>query len=504
MMRIISACLLVSCLLLTAAALPATAEHGHNKSTDRRNVEALNLSSALQRIDGLVIHPGKPTGIISEVLLPMRPGRALSMAPSANAAVCMGGGAEALLRQLARAASETGLKIRWIPLSRHAKWLLPFDRELQVSAPDSAIYVFAVDGRGIDARIRARRWPVPQTTWLTRRTAEVRARRITIALAGDVMFSGVTAERHQLGMEVSGFDGVCTLMQSADVALVNLETPISTEWSPTPLKTHRELLLGREFIFRAEPEQALNTLNSMGVDAVTLANNHALDHGVSGLDDTRRFLKEGGIFSSGAGTAKAAYAPVIIERKGLRLALLSYVEATTLPRAAKFEATNAQAGVAMVWTQHGMPTRRTQEMLAKNIAAAREAADIVIVGMHWGQEVTTQVTPAQRTLARLCVDLGADMVWGHHPHCLQRTEVYRGRLIAYSMGNFIFNTPLRPCLLRTGVLMTCFDTRGLVAASVVPAIIGGTSYSGHATPHGFPAIVNANAPATRKIREDLQ
>ncbi|MFP4248910.1 MAG: CapA family protein [Armatimonadota bacterium] len=233
------------------------------------------------------------------------------------------------------------------------------------------------------------------------------------------------------------------LISSADFAVGNLECPLSMHGRPSPLKFDGEgRLIHNEFIFRAPPSQARRMADA-GLDAVTLANNHIMDYGAQALMDTLAALDGAGISYTGAGRDRSqARKPMIFEVEGQVLSMLAYVSARTLPGTEYFEATDEMAGTVFVsGSGGGAPDELTRGMLRNDITEAAKASDFVIVAFHWGTEGNDAPDPLPRRLARWCIDSGADMVIGHHPHKLQGVEIYEGKPIAYSLGNFVFPTP---------------------------------------------------------------
>jgi poly-gamma-glutamate synthesis protein (capsule biosynthesis protein) len=161
-------------------------------------------------------------------------------------------------------------------------------------------------------------------------------------------------------------------------------------------------------------------------DALALANNHSGDYGREAFAEMLGLLKTAGLGYFGGGhTLKEAHSPLIIERRGLRIALLGYNE--FMPRS--FEADADAPGSA--WSE--------DEQVVADIRAARSLhhADLVIPIMHWGWENEPVANARQHQLARLMVDAGADAVIGGHPHVTQDIEHYRGKPIVYSVGNFV-------------------------------------------------------------------
>jgi poly-gamma-glutamate synthesis protein (capsule biosynthesis protein) len=158
---------------------------------------------------------------------------------------------------------------------------------------------------------------------------------------------------------------------------------------------------------------------------VSVANNHAGDYGRFAFVDMLSRLDAAGIgyFGGGANIARA-YAPQVVLIGDLKVALIGVSNIET----PYFAATETQAGIA--WADDAQ--------IVASIETARTLADVVIVMPHWGWEYTQIMSSEQQRLARLMVDAGADAVIGSHPHHIQKTEEYQGKIIAYSLGNFIF------------------------------------------------------------------
>jgi poly-gamma-glutamate synthesis protein (capsule biosynthesis protein) len=179
------------------------------------------------------------------------------------------------------------------------------------------------------------------------------------------------------------------------------------------------------YAFRAKP-QVIEKLSGR-FDALSVANNHSGDYGHEAFLETLSLLDIAGVKAFGGGrNLTEAHAPYIVERSGLRIAILAYNEYK--PRA--FEAGPDWPGIAWSEDSH----------VVRDIQAARAAgADVVIPYMHWGWERERAPTARQRQLARLMIDAGADAVVGNHPHVTQGSEVYEGKPIIYSLGNFVFD-----------------------------------------------------------------
>ncbi len=201
--------------------------------------------------------------------------------------------------------------------------------------------------------------------------------------------------------------------READLAMVNLENPLTRSTLRRPNK---------QFNFKADPE-AVKVLTEGGIDIVNLANNHTMDYEASGLVETMETLDRAGIHAVGAGRdLKEARRPTIIEVKGQRIAYFGYYDADFHAAAEGVAGTNP----------------RYDERVAADIKAIRDQVDWVVVNYHWGVELAEYPGDWQIDLARFTIDQGADVVIGHHPHVLQGAEIYKGRPIVYSLGNFIF------------------------------------------------------------------
>jgi len=244
--------------------------------------------------------------------------------------------------------------------------------------------------------------------------ASVRAEPMTIIFAGDIMLDDGPGR-----LIAKGGDPLAPfadILKSADYRIANLETPIAesgTRLSP------------KFYTFRAHP-RTLAVLQGR-FDAVTLANNHIGDYGNDALLETMRRLDAASIARFGAGRNLAeAHKPLWIERQGLKIAVLGYNE--FIPRS--FEAGADTPGTA--WSE--------DDHVITEIRAAKAAgANLVIPFMHWGWE--HEPAPSQRlqTFARRMIDEGASMVVGSHPHVTQGAEIYQGKPIIYSLGNFVFD-----------------------------------------------------------------
>ncbi len=219
------------------------------------------------------------------------------------------------------------------------------------------------------------------------------------------------------------FKYVETYFDQADLVMGNLECVISTSTDRWPNKT----------IHLRAPAAAAETLVTAGFDVLNVANNHSLDFGVSGFRETLARLDGLAIGHVGGGTdAREAHTPLVLERNGLRVAFLGYVlpfSGLTHFNTRMWAAGQGQPGLAI-----GTPA-----VVAGDVAAARKLADIVVVTFHGGLEYHVRPSRQVRRFTGAAINAGAALVVGHHPHMLQGFRAGDGTLIAYSMGNFVFN-----------------------------------------------------------------
>ncbi len=238
---------------------------------------------------------------------------------------------------------------------------------------------------------------------------------VDIAFVGDVM----VAEKPGEIIESSGdpLAAVARWLDPRRLRIANLECVIATTGTA-------EI---KPFTFRAHPRTI--PYLSRYFDGVSVANNHSGDFGKAALAEQFDLLDAAKLPYFGGGRNLAdAHEPWIVERNGIRIALLGYVEYK--PRS--FEASATRPGLA--WSGE-------DEHVLRDIRAARDQhrADIVIPYLHWGWEDEGYSSERQRTFARRMIDAGASMVVGGHPHVTQGADSYQGKPIIYSLGNFLFN-----------------------------------------------------------------
>jgi poly-gamma-glutamate synthesis protein (capsule biosynthesis protein) len=270
---------------------------------------------------------------------------------------------------------------------------------------------------------------------------------ITLAFGGDVHFTERTLRL--LRDPDTAFGPVATILGRADLAMVNLESAVTTRGTPEPKRFH----------FRAPPA-AYAAVKAAGVDVVSLANNHALDYGRVGLADTLAHAKTAGMPVVGAGrNAAEAYRAWITTVKGVRIAVVGMSQIAELsgPWAARPD----RSGIAYAFDA----ARATAA-----VRAARAQADIVVVYLHWGQEYHECPTAPMRALAKRMADAGAAIVVGTHAHVLLGDGWLGRTFVAYGLSNFLwwYNDALTN---DTGVLEITLRDTTIVRTRFVPAYI---------------------------------
>lgn len=276
---------------------------------------------------------------------------------------------------------------------------------------------------------------------------------ISILFAGDILFDdgyAVMGTMRQNGGDISAgiAPEVISLMQEADIMMLNNEFPYSDRGTST---------VGKQFTFRAKPS-TVSYLNDLGVDLVSLANNHAYDYGEEAFLDTMTVLEEAGVAYVGAGrNLEEARHPVYYIVNDMKIA---FVAATQIERSDYPDtkgATETSAGVFRCWNGAD---------LLDTIREAKENSDLVIAYLHWGTENEPMPDWAQEKQALEVAEAGADLIIGAHPHCLQPVDVIQGVPVVYSLGNFWFNSKEVP----TGMLRVTLTQEGLFSLQFLPCL----------------------------------
>lgn len=242
---------------------------------------------------------------------------------------------------------------------------------------------------------------------------------VSISLVGDIMLDGrVRAQINENGTEYL-WEMVKEYFQNDDITIGNLETSITTRGTKWEDKKYN---------FRSDPKNLI-TMKESGIDVLTLGNNHTLDYGYEGLLDTLEYLDKSDIKRVGGGkNKKEAMEGVIIDKDGLKVAVLSFSRVVPDVR---WYATDKRPGIVGAYDPH------INEVIAK-IEEIKKESDVVILSIHWGIERSIEPRKEEVALAKKLIDAGADVIMGHHPHVLQGVEIYKGKPIFYSLGNFMF------------------------------------------------------------------
>jgi poly-gamma-glutamate capsule biosynthesis protein CapA/YwtB (metallophosphatase superfamily) len=267
---------------------------------------------------------------------------------------------------------------------------------------------------------------------------------VRLVFVGDIMLDDGPGKTIAAGGDpLAAFDA---LLRDADFTIGNLECPVATVGQPLESKIYS---------FRAPPS-VMRVLQHR-FTALSVANNHSGDYGQAAFLETLRHVREAGIRVVGGGrNLREAHAPLWLEKAGLRIAILAYNEFK--PR--RFEAGADSPGIAWSEDSH----------VVADIRAARAAgADVVIPFMHWGWERESEPTARQRQLAKLMIDAGASAVIGGHPHVTQGADIYRGRPIIWSLGNFVFDGFELPAAKLGWLTRLSVDKNGVLAWDTVAA-----------------------------------
>ncbi len=264
---------------------------------------------------------------------------------------------------------------------------------------------------------------------------------LRIILTGDILLDrGVRRVIEHHGVDHLFSDGIDSVFRSAQVVVGNLECPA----------TRIEAPVFKRFIFRSEPEW-LESLQKHGITHLNLANNHSIDQGREGLIDTKKNIYNAGITPIGAGeNMKEASEPVLLASEprkvwlvpSLRLALENYAYLTDKP----------------------CVSQEPMDSLLSRVFRLRQADStaVIIVSLHWGGEHTLQPVARQRLDAHQLILAGADALVCHHTHTLQTIETFRGKMIYYSIGNFIFDQqkPLnsKACIVSLNITKDSLET----------------------------------------------
>ncbi|RKH69135.1 CapA family protein [Corallococcus aberystwythensis] len=263
--------------------------------------------------------------------------------------------------------------------------------------------------------------------------------RVELVFGGDVIPHGEVksvAKAHARNGNHEGWDHVfgpmSDVLRTADVSVVNLETPV----------TANTKAFTKELVFNAPPAM-VQALVSAGVKVVSTGNNHARDQHVEGLVETLSHLDAAGLRHVGTGTTKdAAWEPVFMEVRGVKLGFLSFTR--SLNGFSNPKEADAPHVALLTYPEHASRRGLKPEEAMERVRTAAAKCDALFVMGHWGTEYADTPHPLDRALGQAFLEAGAFAVIGHHPHVLQPLEAYttksgRRGFIAYSLGNLVAN-----------------------------------------------------------------
>lgn len=313
---------------------------------------------------------------------------------------------------------------------------------------------------------------------------------VSLGFGGDVMFARRFYERNpdplsprfridpdeRLADHRKALAPIAPLLESVDVASANLETPLTTaNW------IHPE----KSYTFASHPVAA-RALVDAGVDYTAIGNNHVFDALEPGFVETTDALDEAGIAYSGAGSSsEEAWEPAYIERNGVSIAFLSCTTVVgeeydidwSADRGVGGRHTVEQGGETLTMSAGMGVAEPVPDRLRERVSRAAEKADVVVVQIHGGEEYQRPPTDRIETLTHVAADAGADVVANHHPHVAGGVEYVGSTLVAWTLGNLVFDQQIWETL-RSYVLTVEVSGAGVERAAVEPVLIEGYLPSG--------------------------
>jgi poly-gamma-glutamate capsule biosynthesis protein CapA/YwtB (metallophosphatase superfamily) len=263
---------------------------------------------------------------------------------------------------------------------------------------------------------------------------------VTLSAVGDIRLDG------PVGQIISSKENPTSNVEgllAADIVFGNLECPLTKRGVKTP----------KTWNFRA-PAKNLQALKTAGFTMLNIANNHTWDYGLDGFHDTLAALEKQEFRYVGGGRDRAeAESLAVMQAGGLKVGFLG------------FTSTNPKEG----WAKPGKPGVAYSDFgrLDAVVRAARKKCDVLIVSFHGGTELDPLPNEIQKAFGHVVVDAGADLVLGHHPHVLQPVEIYKGKPIVYSLGNFLFVSP-NPATRPTAVARATLGREGVRRLEFAP------------------------------------
>lgn len=290
----------------------------------------------------------------------------------------------------------------------------------------------------------------------TKPLEEETSHNVRLLFAGDILLSNHVINAYDKAGGIQGIlgEGFQSEINQADIFMANQEFPFSDRGAAAKDK---------QFTFRLPPAR-VSVMQEIGVDIVSLANNHSLDYGTDALVDTCHTLDQAGILYAGAG-------PDMDRAKELQTVAVNgktigFLAASRVYPDTSWVANSKKPGMVSGYDEPAVLLQAVEE--------ARTSCDYLVVYVHWGIEKDEKPQSYQTKLGQRIIDAGADLVVGSHPHVLQGIEYYKGKPICYSLGNFLFGSSIP----KTALLRADIDfSQGVTALSLVP----GTSKAGFTT-----------------------
>jgi poly-gamma-glutamate capsule biosynthesis protein CapA/YwtB (metallophosphatase superfamily) len=304
---------------------------------------------------------------------------------------------------------------------------------------------FAQQGRQIlQADSVQTKCEAPSHSICTGKADSLSSKVFSIAAVGDLML-GAAAESTIVANGVDyPFQYTTNILSAADIAVANLEAPLTASGIR---------FLDKKYTFKVIPD-FIQGIKNAGFDVLTLANNHIADWGCEGLSNTLAILDSNRLIHCGAGVnVHRACEPVLLEKSAVKIAFIGF--SLTFPE--EFWASDSVCGTCFA----------TESRIHEVITKAKAQARLVVVCFHWGAEKSTIPKDYQKQFGHLAVDSGADLVIGHHPHVLQGLELYKNRLIAYSLGNFVFGSNSQTSR-DSAILVATVGSAGIIQAVIHP------------------------------------
>ena len=256
---------------------------------------------------------------------------------------------------------------------------------------------------------------------------------VTLTAVGDVLLGRNIAKYISKYGNNYPFEKVKKVLSGSDLTLCNLECVLSDRGTPQ----------NRKVLLKATPNTA-GILKTAGIDVASLANNHSSDFGLDAFIDTIKAVESVGILPIGDSSEVK-----VIRKNGLRVGFLAYMDLNISDPEKQYA------------------NKVSDATIASQVKTAKSKCDVLIISIHWGIEYTKQPTARQKDLAKLCIDSGADLIFGHHPHVIQPVETYKNRPIIYSSGSFLWD-PIIPGSEKSAVYVFKLNKNNVILNKVIP------------------------------------